>query len=112
MVGGDYVARNIKALAPDGRLVNIAFLNGSKVEVDLMPVMLKRLTLTGSTLRARPPAFKAAIAEKLKNHVWPLLENRKIRPVIFATYPLEQAQKALDLMKSGVHSGKIMLKVS
>ena len=112
MVGGDYVARNINALAPDGRLVNIAFLKGSKVELDLMGVMLKRLTLTGSTLRARDPAFKAAIARALKTHVWPLLESAKVRPVIYATFPLEQASQALRLMESGAHIGKIVLELA
>lgn len=111
MVGGDYVARNIHALAPDGRLVNIAFLQGSKVELDLMAVMLKRLTLTGSTLRARPPAFKAAIAAKLKTHVWPLLESGQIRPVVHATLPLKDAAQAHRLMQTGGHIGKIVLEM-
>ncbi|HEY9164482.1 MAG TPA: zinc-binding dehydrogenase, partial [Magnetovibrio sp.] len=109
MVGGDYVARNLQALAPDGRLVNIAFLQGSKVEIDLMPVMLKRLTLTGSTLRARDPVFKAAIAQKLKTHVWPLLENSKISAVVHATFPLSEADQAHRLMESSTHIGKIVL---
>lgn len=112
MVGGDYVARNLDALAPDGRLVNIAFLKGSHVKVDLMPVMLKRLTLTGSTLRPRPPAFKAAIAENLKTQVWPLFENSRIRPVVFATFPLKSANAALKLMESGEHIGKIVLETA
>ena len=112
MVGGDYVARNIKALAPDGRLVNIAFLQGSHVELDLMAVMLKRLTLTGSTLRARDPAFKAAIAQKLKSHVWPLLENGQIHPVIDTTFALKDADQALGLMETGGHIGKIVLEVA
>jgi len=112
MVGGDYVARNIKALAPEGRLVNIAFLGGSKVEVDLMPVMLKRLTLTGSTLRAREVDFKAAIAHDLNTHVWPLLESAEIRPIVHTTFPLTQAAQAHEMMESGVHIGKIVLTVS
>ena len=112
MVGGDYVARNIDALAPDGRLVNIAFLKGSLVKVDLMPVMLKRLTLTGSTLRPRPPAFKAAIAKNLKIQVWPLFEKAAIRPVVFATFPLKSANAALQLMESGEHIGKIVLEMA
>lgn len=112
MVGGDYVARNLQALAPDGRLVNIAFLNGSKVELDLMPVMLKRLTLTGSTLRARDPAFKAAVAQKLKRFIWPLLENARIRPVVHATFPLGEADQAHRLMEAGAHIGKIVLVVA
>ena len=109
MVGGDYVQKNIKSLAPDGRLVNIAFLNGSKVEVDLMAVMLKRLTLTGSTLRARSPEFKGDIARKLEKNIWPLLESGRIRPVISAVFPLEKAAKAHTLMESGLHIGKIVL---
>lgn len=112
MVGGDYVARNITALAPDGRLVNIAFLGGSKVELDLMPVMLKRLTLTGSTLRAREVDFKTAIAQDLNTHVWPLLESAKIRPIVHSTFPLEQASQAHQMMESGAHIGKIVLTVS
>lgn len=111
MVGGDYVARNIEALSPDGRLVNIAFLGGWKVEVDLMPVMLKRLTLTGSTLRARDVDFKAAIASDLRTHVWPLLESAKIRPIVYTTFPMEQAAQAHEMMESGTHIGKIVLEV-
>lgn len=109
MVGGDYVARNIKSLAPDGRLVNIAFLQGSRVEIDLMAVMLKRLSLTGSTLRARDPAFKGAIAENLKKTVWPLIESGEIRPVIHQTFPLADAAQAHTLMESSQHIGKIVL---
>ena len=109
MVGGDYVAKNIKSLAPDGRLVNIAFLNGSKVEIDLMAIMLKRLSLTGSTLRARSPEFKGAIAKNLEKTVWPLLENGSIRPVVHTTFPLEMASKAHILMESSQHIGKIVL---
>ncbi len=112
MVGGDYIARNIKALAPDGRLVNIAFQNGSRADIDFMAIMLKRLTISGSTLRARSPAFKAAIADKLKTHVWPLLERGDIRPVVHATFPLEHADEALRAMESGGHIGKIILTVS
>jgi len=111
MVGGDYVARNFDALAPDGRLVSIAFLTGSKVQVDLMPVMLKRLTLTGSTLRPRPVEFKAAIAEKLKAHIWPLIEDGKIAPFIHSTFPLSDAAEAHALMESSEHIGKIVLQM-
>lgn len=109
MVGGEYVARNIKSLAPDGRLVNIAFLQGSKVELDLMAVMLKRLSLTGSTLRARDPDFKGAIAENLRKTVWPLIESGEIRPVIHQTFQLGEAAKAHALMESSQHIGKIVL---
>ncbi len=111
MVGGDYVARNIKTAAVDGRIVNIAFLRGPKVEVNLLPVMLKRLTLTGSTLRARSVGFKGAIAEKLKAKVWPLIEAGRIRPVIDTVFPLDQAAEAHRLMETGAHMGKIMLEV-
>ncbi len=111
MVGGDYVARNISALAADGRMVSIAFLKGAKVEVNLMPVMLKRLTLTGSTLRPRSVAFKAAIAQRLRQKVWPLIETGRIKPVIHATFPLARAADAHRLMESSAHIGKIVLEV-
>lgn len=111
MVGGDYVQRNISACAPDGRIVFIAFLGGAKAEVNLMPVMLKRLTLTGSTLRAREVAFKGDIAEKLREHVWPLIEAGRIKPVIDTVFPLAEAAKAHALMESSAHMGKIVLRV-
>jgi NADPH:quinone reductase-like Zn-dependent oxidoreductase len=111
MVGGDYVARNMKCLAPDGRLVQIAFLKGSKVELDLLPMMLKRQFLTGSTLRPRSPTEKGAIAAALKARVWPLLEARKVKPVVFRTFPLAQAADAHRLMESSKHIGKIVLTV-
>ncbi len=111
MVGGDYVQRNFSALAMDGRLVNIAFLGGSKVEIDLMPVMLKRLTLSGSTLRMRSVPFKAAIAEQLKERIWPLIEAEKIAPFIHATFPLAAANEAHALMESSEHIGKIVLQM-
>lgn len=109
MVGGDYVARNIKALAPDGRLIFIAFLGGSKAEVNFMPVMLKRLTITGSTLRARDVAFKADIAEKLSRRVWPLLAEGKLTVPVFKTFALSDAAEAHKLMESSAHIGKIVL---
>lgn len=109
MVGGDYIARNIKAAARDGRVVSIAFLHGSKAEVDFMPVMLKRLTLTGSTLRARPDSDKRRIAEKLEKIVWPLIEAGTIKPQLFKTFTLEEAAKAHELMESSAHIGKIVL---
>jgi putative PIG3 family NAD(P)H quinone oxidoreductase len=109
MVGGDYIARNIKALAPDGRLCQIAFLGGSKAEVDFLPMMLKRLTLTGSTLRPRPVEFKAAIARALEKNVWPLVEKGAVKPVLFKTLPLGQAAEAHRLMESSAHIGKIVL---
>ena len=109
MVGGPYVQRNLKALAVEGRLVQIAFLQGSQVEVDLLPIMVKRLTLTGSTLRPRSVDEKAAIARALRERVWPLLESGRVRPVIDRTFPLTDAAAAHRLMESGVHVGKIVL---
>ncbi len=111
MVGGDYVQRNIEALAPDGRLVYIAFLGGPKVEVNLLPVMLKRLTITGSTLRARPVAFKADIAGKLKEKVWPLVEQGEVKPVMAERFPLAEAAAAHRLMETSSHIGKIVLTI-
>jgi NADPH:quinone reductase-like Zn-dependent oxidoreductase len=112
MVGGDYVARNIASLATNGRLISIAFLKGSKVEIDLMPVMLKRLTLSGSTLRARSHADKAAIAEGLRTQVWPWLESGAMRPVIDRVYPLAQVVEAHRHMASNANIGKILLAVA
>jgi NADPH:quinone reductase len=109
MVGGDYVGRNLAAAAMHGRIVNIAFLKGSKVEVDLLPIMLKRLILTGSTLRPRSVAEKAEIARALEARVWPLLAEGKIRPQIYKTFPLAEAAEAHRLMESSAHIGKIIL---
>ena len=109
MVGGDYVGRNLAAAAMHCRIVNIAFLKGSKVEVDLLPIMVKRLTLTGSTLRPRSVAEKAQIARALEARIWPLLSGGKIRPQIYQTFPLADAAEAHRLMESSAHVGKIML---
>jgi NADPH2:quinone reductase len=109
MVAGDYVPREMKALADDGRIVLIATLGGSKATVDLMEILRRRLLLTGSTLRPRPVEFKAAIARTLREKVWPLIEAGKVKPIIYATFPLEQAAKAHELMESGEHIGKIVL---
>ncbi|MGP0061505.1 MAG: NAD(P)H-quinone oxidoreductase [Beijerinckiaceae bacterium] len=110
MVGGAYLQKNLAILAIEGRLVQIAFLQGSKVaEFDFLPVMLKRLTLTGSTLRPRALPLKAAIAKELREKIWPLLDTGKVRPIIDATFPLEDAGKAHELMESSAHSGKILL---
>lgn len=111
MVGGDYIARNLKALAADGRLVNIAFLKGSTAELNLMPVMLKRLTVTGSTLRPQSDDAKARMADSLRRTVWPLLDSGRIMPVIHATFPLARAAEAHGLMESNAHIGKIVLTV-
>ncbi len=111
MVGGEYINREIRCLADDGRIVVIALLGGSKAQVDLGHVLRRRLTITGSTLRPRPVAFKAAIAGNLLKHAWPMLESGRIKPVIFKTFPLEQAGAAQALMESSTHVGKIMLEV-
>ncbi|WP_417728892.1 NAD(P)H-quinone oxidoreductase [Roseovarius sp.] len=109
MVGGDYIPRDIEALAIEGRLVQIAFQKPSKMEFDFLPMMLKRLTLTGSTLRPRSVEQKAAIAQALHTHVWPLLESGKVKPLIYETFPLEKTCDAHALMDSSKHIGKIML---
>lgn len=111
MVGGSYVQRNISALAPDGRLCYIAFLGGPKAEVNLAPMMLKRITISGSTLRPRPIAFKAEIAQNLRKTVWPLIEAGEVAPVIHKTFPLREAKEAHSLMESSTHIGKIVLTV-
>jgi NADPH2:quinone reductase len=111
MVGGDYFARNMDALAMDGRLVSIAVLHGLKTTINILTMMQKRLTLTGSTLRVRPVAEKGAIAAALKQHVWPLLEANTAWPVIHATFPLEDAAAAHQVMEEGAHIGKLVLVV-
>ncbi|RYY76351.1 MAG: NAD(P)H-quinone oxidoreductase [Gammaproteobacteria bacterium] len=112
MVGGDYIQRNFSAAAKDARIVNIAFLNGSKTELDLMPLMLKRLTLTGSTLRAQPPQIKADIAKELEEQVWPLLNNQTIKPLIDSVFAFEDVAKAHERMESSQHIGKIVLNLN
>jgi NADPH2:quinone reductase len=111
MVGGSYVPRELSCLADDGRLVLIALLGGAKAEIGLGPILLRRLTLTGSTLRPRSVAFKAEIAKALKEHVWPLLSSRKIKPVVYRTFDLDEAQDAHLLMESSQHIGKIVLRI-
>lgn len=112
MVGGDYIPRNIKALADDGRLVNIAFLQGAKAEVNFSQVMMRRLTLTGSTLRPRSNTYKAEIAAALREHAWPLLASGRIAPVMDRTFALKEAAKAHAHMEAGGHIGKIVLAVN
>lgn len=112
IVGGDYVARNIRAAAPDARIIQLAFNKGSTVEINLMPIMLKRLVYTGSTLRSRPDVFKTEIARQLKEKVWPLIEGGQIKPLLSKTFPLTQAADAHRLMESATHTGKIMLDVA
>ncbi|WP_421783291.1 NAD(P)H-quinone oxidoreductase [Kiloniella litopenaei] len=111
MVGGDYIQRDISCLGTDGRLCFIAFLSGSQANVNFMPVMLKRLKITGSTLRARSRAFKAQISQNLKERVWPLIEDGKLGPLIYKTLPLNEAADAHKLMESSKHIGKIVLKL-
>jgi NADPH2:quinone reductase len=111
MVGGDYLPREIKCLADDGRIALIALLGGAKATVDLNDVLRRRLVISGSTLRPRSVEFKAAIAANLLQHAWPLFEQGKIRPVIYQTFPLAQAADAHALMETSTHVGKIMLQV-
>jgi len=110
MVGGAYIPKNVSILGMEGRLVQIAFLQSGIVEnFDFRPVMMRRLTLTGSTLRARTLAQKKAVADALREHVWPLLDAGKVKPLIHATFQLEQARAAHELMESSAHLGKILL---
>lgn len=111
IVGGQNIERNFKAASHDGRIVQIAFALGSKVEINLMPVMLKRLSYTGSTLRTRPAAFKARIAQELVAKVWPHIESGRIRVVTRQSFPLAEAGKAHEMMESSQHVGKIVLTV-
>jgi NADPH2:quinone reductase len=112
MVAGEYVGREISCLADDGRLVIIALLGGASGKVDFGQILRRRLTITGSTLRTRPIAFKQMIADKLHQKVWPLIETGKIKPVIFKTFSLEQADQAHALMETSTHVGKIMLTIN
>jgi NADPH2:quinone reductase len=111
IMGGDYLPRNLKCMATDGRLIQIALQNGAKAEINLLPILLKRLTLTGSTLRARDDQFKADIAQKLNQLIWPLLESGAVKPIIHSTFALTEAAKAHALMESFQHIGKIILEI-
>ena len=111
-VGGPYVERNIKAAKHEGKIVQLAFNLGSKLEINLMPIMLKRLVYTGSTLRSRPETFKAEIAKQLLKNVWPKVNDGSIKPMVKQIIPLEKAAEAHALMESATHLGKIMLKVN
>ncbi len=112
MVGGSYIARNIKALADDGRMVHIAFLSGPKAEINFAQIMARRLTITGSTLRPQSDLAKARIADQLREKVWPLLDAGKIHPVIDSEYPLADAAAAHARMETSQHIGKIVLKIA
>jgi NADPH:quinone reductase-like Zn-dependent oxidoreductase len=109
MVGGDYLARNIEALAVEGRLVEIATLHGVKAEVNIQTIMGRRLTITGSTLRPRPVAEKGAIAAELRQQVWPQLESGAVTPIVHATFSLRDAAEAHRVMESSAHIGKLLL---
>jgi len=111
MVAGDYIGRDIKCLADDGRIVIIATLGGTKSSLNASELMRRRLTVTGSTLRPRPVAFKGDIAQKLQSKVWPLLSSGKIKPIIYATLPLEEAAKGHAMMEAGEQIGKIIMTV-
>jgi NADPH2:quinone reductase len=111
MVGGDYVSRELKCLATDGRLSIIAFLGGTKATLDMGDILYRRLTITGSTLRPRSIEYKAQVASALREKVWPLLDAGQMQPVIYKTFPLAQAADAHALMESSVHIGKIVLEV-
>jgi putative PIG3 family NAD(P)H quinone oxidoreductase len=111
MVGGDYFARNVEVLAVEGRLVEIATLSGAKSEINIQTIMQRRLTVTGSTLRARPIADKGAIARAVHQHVWPLIESGAVKPIIHATFPLRAAAEAHRVMESSAHIGKLVLVV-
>jgi putative PIG3 family NAD(P)H quinone oxidoreductase len=111
MVGGEYIQKNLAALAIEGRLVQIAFLQGSRASLDMMPLMLRRLTFTGSTLRARSVALKTLVADALRANVWPLLDSGAVKPIIHKVFPLEEARAAHALMESSTHVGKIMLEM-
>ena len=112
MVGGDYLPRNIAALADDGRNVSIAFQRGAKVEIAIPEIMRRRLTLTGSTLRPRPVEFKTMVADEIAKTVWPYVEGGRLKPVIDSKFPLAEAAAAHARMEAGDHIGKIVLEVS
>ena len=112
MIGGDYIQKNMNVAAPGGRIVNIAYMKGFKAEVNFAPLLMKRLVLTGSTLRAQSFAEKAAMAEDIRARVFPLLESGTVRPVVDSEYPLENVADAHERMRSGAHTGKIVLTIA
>ncbi|MBT5186980.1 MAG: NAD(P)H-quinone oxidoreductase [Kordiimonadaceae bacterium] len=109
IIGGDYIARNIKAASADARIIQLAFNAGSKVELNMMPIMLKRLTYTGSTLRSRPETFKSAVASDLVKNVWPMFEQKKLIAQTHKVFTFEQASDAHSMMEAAQHRGKILL---
>ena len=111
MIGGDYIQKNLNLAAPEGRIVNIAYMGGFKAEVNFAPLLMKRITMTGSTLRAQNFAQKSVMVEEIMSRIFPLLENGKVKPMIDSIYPLEQVEQAHGHMQSGQHMGKIILKM-
>lgn len=111
MIGGDYIQKNLNVAAPEGRIVNIAYMSGFKAEVNFAPMLMKRITMTGSTLRAQSFAQKTVMVEEILQHVYPHLESGAIKPIIDSIYPLEQAEEGQARMQSGQHMGKIILKI-
>ena len=111
MVAGEYIHRDLKGLADDGRIVIIAFLGGVKTNLNMTDILKRRLTITGSTLRPRSTKFKSKIAVSLREKVWPLLASRVIEPLIFKSFPLQNAAEAHSLMESSQHIGKIILDI-
>jgi len=109
MIGGDYLQKNVNILKPEGRLVHINAVSGSHVDLDLWKMMVMRLTITGSTLRNRGYEFKKYLTAEVKKNVWPLLESKKFRPIIYQTFPLKEAAQAHKLLENGAHTGKIVL---
>ncbi|MEH6593491.1 MAG: NAD(P)H-quinone oxidoreductase [Halioglobus sp.] len=112
LAGGDFIQKNINIAAPEGRIVNIAFLRGAIAEVNFAPLLMKRITLTGSTLRAQSFAQKAIMVEEILEHIYPHLESGKVKPLVDSIYPLEEAEAAHDHMESGEHMGKVILRCS
>ncbi len=110
-MGGDYVERNFKAARADARIIQLAFDRGAKAEIPIAPIMLKRLVWTGSTLRPRPPEFKAAMARELEERVWPLFGQGRLRTVTSRVFPLDEARAAHEAMEAGGHAGKILLRL-
>jgi len=111
MAGGDFIQKNFNVAAPEARIVNIAFIRGFSAEVNFAPLLMKRLTLTGSTLRAQSFAQKAVMVEEILQHVYPQLESGAVRPVVYQVFPLEEVAQAHELMQSGKHMGKIVLSI-
>ena len=112
LAGGDFIQKNINIAAPEGRIVNIAFLRGFSAEVNFAPLLMKRITLTGSTLRAQSFAQKAVMVEELLEHIYPHLRSGAVKPLVDSIYPLEEVEEAHSHMESGEHMGKIILRCS